>query len=136
MAKKPSKIENKTRPSLCLQIWLQQNLRISNNHKYRIYMDVFKTWCFVNLTFSKPDVLWNWHFVNLTFWNLTFWNLTFCGCTLNISVFFSYFESSERLLTEGLIAFQIKGAQAWDIRPLGFSCFLHLIVSTCGRLQG
>ncbi len=34
---KPSKIENKTQPSLCLQTWLQQNLRISTNHKYRIY---------------------------------------------------------------------------------------------------
>jgi hypothetical protein len=31
------KIENKTQPSLCLQTWLQQNLRISTNHKYRIY---------------------------------------------------------------------------------------------------
>jgi hypothetical protein len=39
--KKPSKIENKTHPSLCLQTWLQQNLWISTNHKYRIYMDVF-----------------------------------------------------------------------------------------------
>jgi hypothetical protein len=37
MARKPSKIENKTQPSLCLQTWLQQNLRISTNHKYRIY---------------------------------------------------------------------------------------------------
>jgi hypothetical protein len=37
MASKPSKIENKTQPSLCLQTWLQQNLRISTNHKYRIY---------------------------------------------------------------------------------------------------
>ncbi len=57
------KIENKTQPSLCLQTWLQQNLRISTNHKYRIYKDVFfqpdvlKTWYFVNLTFFKPDVL-------------------------------------------------------------------------------
>ncbi len=63
MAKKNSKIENKTQPSLCLQTWLQQNLRISTNHKYRIYMDVFlqpdvlKTWRFVNLTFCKPDIL-------------------------------------------------------------------------------
>ena len=32
--KKPSKIQNKTQPSLCLQTWLQQNLRISTNHKY------------------------------------------------------------------------------------------------------
>jgi hypothetical protein len=45
--KKPSKIENKTQPSLCLQTWLQQNLRISNNHKYRKNMDVF----------LQPDVL-------------------------------------------------------------------------------
>jgi hypothetical protein len=29
-----------------------------------------------------------------------------------------------------------KGAQAWDIRSLGFSWFLHHWVSTCGRLQG
>ncbi len=51
--KKPSKIENK-----------QQNLRISTNHKYRIYMymdvflqpDILKTWHFVNLTFCKADV--------------------------------------------------------------------------------
>ncbi len=61
--KKTSKIENKTQPSLCLETWLQQNLRISTNHKYRIYMDVvlqpdvLKTWRFVNLTFCKPDVL-------------------------------------------------------------------------------
>ncbi len=39
--KKPSKGEKKMQPSLCLQTWLQQNLRISTNHKYRIYMDVF-----------------------------------------------------------------------------------------------
>ncbi len=89
--KTTSKIENKTRPSLCLQTWLQQNLQISTNHKYRIYMDVFlqldvlKTWRFVNLTFCKP-----WRFLKLMFqtfwnrpfWNLTFWNLTFCGCTI------------------------------------------------------
>ncbi len=30
----------------------------------------------------------------------------------------------------------IKGAQAWDIRSLGFSWFLHHKVSTCGRLRG
>jgi hypothetical protein len=65
--KKPSKIENKTQPSLFLQTWLQQNLRISTNHKYRIYMDVFLqpdvlklgvlyALHFVNLTFCKPDV--------------------------------------------------------------------------------
>jgi hypothetical protein len=41
MAKKPSKIENKTQPSLCLQTWLQQILPVSTNHKYRLYMDVF-----------------------------------------------------------------------------------------------
>jgi hypothetical protein len=62
MAKQPSKTENKTQPSLRLQTWLQQNLRISNNHKYRVYMDAFmhpdvlKTCRFVNLTFCKPDV--------------------------------------------------------------------------------
>ena len=44
--KKLSKIENKTQPSLCLQTWLQQNLRISTNHKHRIYMDVFFNWTF------------------------------------------------------------------------------------------
>ncbi len=90
--KKTSKIDNKTQPSLCLQTWLQQNLRISTNRKYRIYMNVFlqpdvlKTWHFVNLTFCKPDVLQTWRFVNLTFqtfWNRTFWNLTFCGCTVS-----------------------------------------------------
>ncbi len=89
-----SKIENKTQPSLCLQTWLQQHLRVSTNHKYRIYKDVFfqpdvlKTWRFVNLTFCKPDVLKTWRFVNLTFqtfWNRTFWNLTFCGCTFSLS---------------------------------------------------
>ncbi len=93
--KKTTKIEKKTHPTLSLLTWLQQNLRISTNHKYRIYMDAFlqpdvlKTWRFVNLTFCKPDVLKTWRFVNLTFqtfwnrmfWNLTFWNLTFCGCT-------------------------------------------------------
>jgi hypothetical protein len=41
MAKNPSKIENKTQPSFGLQAWLQQNLRISTKHKYRINMDVF-----------------------------------------------------------------------------------------------
>jgi hypothetical protein len=45
--KKTSKIENKTQPSLCLQTWLQHNLRISTNHKYRIFMEVF----------LQPDVL-------------------------------------------------------------------------------
>jgi hypothetical protein len=45
--KKASKIENKTQPSLCLQTWLQHNLRISTNHKYRTYMDIF----FEDLTF-------------------------------------------------------------------------------------
>ncbi len=82
----PSTIENKTQPSLCLQTWLQQNLRISTNHKYRIYMDVFlqpdvlKNWRSVNLTFCKPDVLLSWRFVNLTFqmfWNRTFWTWCF-----------------------------------------------------------
>ncbi len=29
-----------------------------------------------------------------------------------------------------------KGAQAWDIRSLGFSWFLHHKVSMCGRLRG
>ncbi len=29
-----------------------------------------------------------------------------------------------------------NGAQAWDIRSLGFSWFLHHKVSTCGRLRG
>jgi hypothetical protein len=47
--KKTSKIENKTQPSLCL---LQQNLRISTNQEYRIYMDVFfATGRFEDLTF-------------------------------------------------------------------------------------
>jgi hypothetical protein len=45
--KKTSKIENKTQPSLCLQTWLQQNLQISTNHNYRLFMDVF----------LQPDVL-------------------------------------------------------------------------------
>ncbi len=36
---KTSKIENKPQPSPCLQTWLQHNLRISTNHKYRIFMD-------------------------------------------------------------------------------------------------
>jgi hypothetical protein len=30
----------------------------------------------------------------------------------------------------------LKGAQAWDIRSLGFSWFLHHKVSMCGRLRG
>ncbi len=29
----------------------------------------------------------------------------------------------------------LKGAQAWDIRSLGFSWFLHHKASTCGRLR-
>jgi hypothetical protein len=46
------KIENKTQPSLCLQTWQQQNLRISTNHKYKIHMDVFfATGRFEDLTF-------------------------------------------------------------------------------------
>jgi hypothetical protein len=45
---KPSKIENKTQPSLCLQTWLKQNpCGFSAKHKYRIYMDVF----------FQPDIL-------------------------------------------------------------------------------
>ncbi len=61
--KKTSKIENKTQPSLCLEAWLQQNLRISTNHKYRIYRDFFfatgrfEDLTFDDLTFCKPDVL-------------------------------------------------------------------------------
>jgi hypothetical protein len=61
--KNTPKTKNKTQLSFCLQTWLQQNLRISTNHKHRIYMDVFfqpdvlKTWRFVNLTFCKLDVL-------------------------------------------------------------------------------
>ncbi len=56
--KKTCKIENKTQPSLCLQTWLQQNLRISTNHKYIIYMDVFfAVGRLEDLTFCKPDVL-------------------------------------------------------------------------------
>ncbi len=57
-------MENKTQPSLCLQTWLQQNLRISTNHKYRIYVHGcffatgrFEDLTFCNLTFCKPDVL-------------------------------------------------------------------------------
>ncbi len=38
--------------SLCLQTWLQQNLRISTNHKYRIYGCFF-----CNRTFWRSDVL-------------------------------------------------------------------------------
>jgi hypothetical protein len=57
MAKSPSKLENKTLPSLCLPTWLQQNLRISTNHKYRIYTWMFfATGRFEDLTFCKPDV--------------------------------------------------------------------------------
>ncbi len=44
---KKLKNRNKTKPSLSLQTWLQHNLRISTNHKYRIFMDVF----------LQPDVL-------------------------------------------------------------------------------
>jgi hypothetical protein len=55
--KKTSKIENKTQPLLCLPTWLQQNLRISTNHNYRIYMDFFVTGRFEDLTFCKPDIL-------------------------------------------------------------------------------
>jgi hypothetical protein len=60
MAKKTSKIENKTRPSLCLQTWLQQNLRISTNHKYRLYMymDVFLQPDVLKPDVLQPDVLW------------------------------------------------------------------------------
>jgi hypothetical protein len=55
---KTSKIENKTKPSLCLQTWLQQNLRISTNHKYRIYIWMFfSPGRFEDLTFCKPDIL-------------------------------------------------------------------------------
>jgi hypothetical protein len=56
--KKPSKIENKTQLSLCLQSWPQQNLRISTNHKYRIYMDAFfGTGRFEDLRFCKSCIL-------------------------------------------------------------------------------
>jgi hypothetical protein len=56
--KKPSKIENKTQSSLCLQTWLQQNLRISTNHKYQsIYGCFLATGRFEDLTFCKPDIL-------------------------------------------------------------------------------
>ncbi len=33
-------------------------------------------------------------------------------------------------------SFSFKGAQAWDIRSLGFSWFLHHKVSMCRRLRG
>jgi hypothetical protein len=48
MAKKTSEIENKTRPSLCLQTWLQQNL---------LYGCFFATGRFEDLRFGKHDVL-------------------------------------------------------------------------------
>jgi hypothetical protein len=35
-----------------------------------------------------------------------------------------------------LVPLFLKGAQAWDIRSLGFSWFLHHEVSTCGWLRG
>ncbi len=35
-----------------------------------------------------------------------------------------------------LTCWLFKGAQAWDIRSLGFSWFLYHKVSTCGRLRG
>jgi hypothetical protein len=50
--KKLAKLKYKTQPSLCLQTWLQQNLRISTNRKYRIYMEnFFATGPFEDLTF-------------------------------------------------------------------------------------
>ncbi len=36
----------------------------------------FKNWTFWNHVL-KPDVLYTWRFVNLTFWNRTFWNQMF-----------------------------------------------------------
>jgi hypothetical protein len=58
MAKQPSKIENKTQPSLCLQTWLQQNLRISTNSQVEnIYGCFFATGRFEDLAFCKPDIL-------------------------------------------------------------------------------
>ncbi len=54
--KKTSKIENKTQPSLCLQTWLQQSLRISTNHKYRYIWIFFATGRFEDLMFCKPNV--------------------------------------------------------------------------------
>ncbi len=36
----------------------------------------------------------------------------------------------------GFWSHRFKGAQAWDIRLLGFSWFLHHEVSMCGRLWG
>jgi hypothetical protein len=61
MAKQPSKIENKTQPSLCLQTWLQQNLRISTNNNQQqvqnIYGCFFATGRFEDQTFCKPAIL-------------------------------------------------------------------------------
>jgi hypothetical protein len=39
-------------------------------------------------------------------------------------------------LSENRRASPFKGAQAWDIRSLGFSWFLHHEVSTYGWLRG
>jgi hypothetical protein len=49
--KKTSKIENKTHPSLCLQTWLQQNLRIPPSTSTEYIWMFFATGRFEDLTF-------------------------------------------------------------------------------------
>ncbi len=57
--------------------------------------------------------------------------------TLQIGDHFFLSPNSERSsLMPCAVKSSFKGAQAWDIRSLGFSWFLHHKVSTCGRLLG
>jgi hypothetical protein len=60
MAKKTSKIENKTQESLCLQTWLQPATEPADFHQpqvQNIYGCFFATRRFEYLTFCKPDIL-------------------------------------------------------------------------------
>ncbi len=79
----------------------------------------------------------------LVWWVLVFLLgfLIFCSICLAASVLASFLVEpfpvssfSPRMQTEHKPV--LKGAQAWDIRSIGFSWFLHHKVSTCGCLWG
>ena len=77
----------------------------------------------------------SWVFPKLWWWSiglLTQWACKWFLTCMNSYVYLRIFWIFEGFLTHSTL----KGAQAWDIRSLGFSWFLHHKVSTCGRLRG
>ncbi len=76
---------------------------------------------------------------SLMHWNNSVFFLT-CFLCLAIKVFlhsfiYSFCDSRLHSFIRSLVS-PFKGAQAWDIRLLGFSWLLHHKVSMCGWLRG